>query len=267
MRGAGSSGAVRQWLARVGCGWLCLGLSGCLRLGYDLLEEAPPGTPFVDLTATSVEAVSQPDGGSAPAPSVPERGWRVEDLLWFPRDAGAEPRAIGTADAGDAADAGSSVTLAQPCVLTGSEQVVSGFDGPTAGLEARGPGTPTLGWTAAEGSPNAGAIEFVNTTPGGGEVYYPGALGDLRNRMMSLNVRVEAGAGARVRLFLESGAQRRRARAPFRTPPLAQWDCTQVNPDAPASLEAGFDASDIVGAGLEIEASADVRVYVDQIAY
>jgi len=71
----------------------------------------------------------------------------------------------------------------------------------------------------------------------------------------------------RVRSFVESGLQRLRARSAFSSPPLGQWDGTQVNLDAPATSEAGFDAADIVGAGLEIEASGPVQSYVDQIAY
>jgi hypothetical protein len=68
-------------------------------------------------------------------------------------------------------------------------------------------------------------------------------------------------------LFVESGPQRLRASAPFSSPPLGQWDCAQVNVLAPDTAEGGFDPANIVGAGLEIEASGQVRVYVDQIAY
>jgi hypothetical protein len=240
-------------------------------MGYDVLSEPDPSSgPLDELAATGVEARSSSlDAGSDTTPLAP-----TDSLLWRPpvdrllvsRDAGGPTPWSSTAD--DAGfDGGGSATTTQPCVLSGNEPVVSGFDGPTAGLEARGPGTPSLSWTSTEGSPNPGAIEFSNTTPGGGELFYPGLLGDLRSRVMSLNVRVAEGAGTRVRLFVESGPQRRRARASFVTLPLAQWGCAQVDPSNPASAEAGFDPSDIVGAGLEIEASADVRVYADQIAY
>ncbi|MEY2933749.1 MAG: hypothetical protein RL033_4498 [Pseudomonadota bacterium] len=269
MRGAGSSGAVRRGCISGGLLGLCL--MGCLRMGYDVLSEPDPiGGPLDELAATSVEArSSRLDAGRDTTPLAPTGSllWRPPgDRLLVSRDAGGPtPWSLTADDAG--VDGGGSATTTQPCVLSGNEQVVSGFDGPTAGLEAHGPGTPSLTWTGAEGSPNPGALEFSNTTPGGGELYYPGLLGDLRSRRMSLNVRVAEGAGTRVRLFIESGPQRRRARASFITLPVAQWGCALVDPSNPASAEAGFDPADIVGAGLEIEASANVRVYADQIAY
>jgi hypothetical protein len=229
-------------------------------MGYDLLDEATPSGPLDELAATSVEVRSSLDAGRAETTPA-----AIDSPISL--DAGAPAPWSSVPEAYDAGIDDAGRATAQPCVLSSNEQVVSGFDGPTAGLQARGPGTPSLDWTGTEGSPTAGALEFANTTPGGGEIYYPGMLGDLRSRVMSLNVRVAEGNGTRVRLFVESGPQRRRARAPFQTLRLAEWACAQVDPSNPASAEAGFDPSDIVGAGLEIEASADVRVYADQIAY
>lgn len=270
MRGAGSGSAMRRGCVNGSWLSLCLCLTGCLRTGYDLLDETPNGRPLDGLAATSMETQSSSlDAGDEPTQFAP-----ADSLLWRPptdrllvsRDAGSPTRwSPAVDDAG--VDGGVSATIVMPCVLSGNEPVVASFNAPTAGLQARGPGTPSLDWTSAEGSPSAGALEFSNATPGGGEIYYPGMLGDLRSRVMSLNVRVAEGDGTRVRLFVESGSQRLRARATFRTLPLAQWGCAQVDPGNPATAEAGFDPSDIVGAGLEIEASADVRVYADQIAY
>jgi len=53
----------------------------------------------------------------------------------------------------------------------------------------------------------------------------------------------------------------------FSSPPLGQWDCAQLNVDAPDSADGGFDPADVAGAGLEIESSDQVRVYAGQIAY
>jgi hypothetical protein len=164
-------------------------------------------------------------------------------------------------DAGTAPPAGA-------CQLLGTEQVVSGFDSSPAGVQARGAGNPTLSWTGAVGSPDLGALDFSDPSGAGGEVFYNGAIGDLRARVVSLNVQFASGANVRARIFAESGSStRRRAVGAYTSPALAQWDCAQLDPSAPASAESGFDAGNIVGLGIEIEGSGSVRAYLDQIAY
>jgi hypothetical protein len=230
-----------------------------MRLGYDFLtEETTASEPFDGLTPISTapdDIRRTADAGSAPGPAPLADASAGGDGLLPP------------APPGGTADGGGGPPLAQACQLSGNEGVVNGFDTPTGGLQARGPGNPTSSWTSNVGSPSAGALEFQSTSAGGGELYYSGSLGDLSGRLMSLNVQVASGTGVRVRLFVESGPQRLRARAPFSSPPLGQWDCSQVNVSSPDTAEVGFDPANIVGAGLEIEASDQVRVYVDQIAY
>jgi hypothetical protein len=119
-------------------------------------------------------------------------------------------------------------------------------------------------WIDSAGAPQLGALDFRNPF-GGGEVFYIGAIGDLRARGVSLNVRVVSGSGVRARLFAESGATAVRARGAYAS--SAAWDCVRLEPSAPAVADSGFDAADIVGLGLEIEGSGSVQVYLDQIAY
>jgi len=258
MRRGGSGGGIRclRWgLAAA----LLASLSGCARFGYE-----PLGAPFDGLSPASTVPIGDgsrwdaSSAGDTGAPPTTGRG-ELDSGLY---DAQPPPDSGGSAPP----DSGS-VPLAGACQLLGTEQIVSGFDSSPAGVQARGPGNPTLGWTGAAGSPDLGALDFLDPSGAGGEVFYNGPIGDLRARGVSLNVQFVSGASGRARMFAESGSTQRRAVGPYTSPALAQWDCAHIDPSAPASAESGFDAADIVGLGIELEGSGSLRVYLDQIAY
>jgi len=258
MQSGGSGAGIRclRWgLAAA----LVAALSSCARIGYEPLDP-----PFDGLSPTSTtppgngslrDAGSASDASAAPAPAPGEP------------DAGRfDPAPAGDSGTDAPVDSGGA-PAGGVCQLLGTEQVVSGFDSSPAGVQARGPGNPTLSWTGSVGNPELGALDFLDPSGAGGEVFYNGPIGDLSARGVSLNVQFVSGAGVRARMFAESGATRRRARGPYTNPALAQWDCAHIDPSAPASAESGFDAADIVGLGIELVGTGSLRVYLDQIAY
>jgi len=240
-------------------------------LGYELSADPPAGSdPFAELSPVSADLnrdagfFEQSSSGDAGASPTADRGELAQAQfdMHVPRQ-----RARPGDGSPDTAPDGGNPPPAGSCTLLGTEQVISGFDSPPGPeLQARGAGNPTVTWIDSVGAPELGALDFRNPF-GGGEVFYNGAIGDLRARGVLLNVQVVGGVGVRMRLFAESGSTRLRARGAYTSPELAQWDCVRLVPAAPAVAESGFDAQNIVGLGLEIEGSGSVRVYLDQIAY
>lgn len=187
---------------------------------------------------------------------------------------GAAPAAGGSGDggaggSGGAGGAGGSSGGAGPfdasCVLRGSETVVHGFDSGTDGAIAAGAGTPAIVWNGAEGHPGLGAIDYTNPVGALAEVRYDGALGDLSGRLIFANVRVASGANVRLRYFVESGVGRVRAFGPPLLPQDDSWQCLSFDVDDAAP--AGFDPTNVVSIGIEIEGAGSIRVLIDNVAY
>jgi hypothetical protein len=250
---------------------MLVALSSCARLGYELSADPLQGTvPFDGLSPVSgirdgglVHQAGSGDASDAPSSSRGE----LDPAQLGTRPPGPRVRP-GDDPPGDTTppDAGAAPP-ASACTLVGTEQVISGFDSPPgAEVQVRGAGNSSVTWIDSVGAPDLGALDFRNPF-GGGEVFYNGAIGDLRARGVSLNVQIVSGSGVRVRLFAESGPTQRRARGAYTSPAPAQWDCVRLVPSAPAAADSGFDAADIVGLGLEIEGGGSVQVYLDQIAY
>ena len=260
MRSGGANGGIR-WL-------LVIALSSCARFGY----EPPADDPFGGLTPVSGpndQLWDASSAGDARADFVPERGELGGDRF-DQRPARQRLRRFdsgGTTPVNPTPEDGGTTPPGGACQLLGTEQVVSGFDSSPAGVQARGPGNPTLNWTNAVGNPAPGALDFSDPTGAGGEVFYNGPIGDLRTRGVSLNIQFASGASVRARMFAESGPLQRRAVGTYTSPAVGQWSCAHFDPGAPASAESGFDAADIVGLGIELEGTGSVRVYLDQIAY
>jgi hypothetical protein len=148
----------------------------------------------------------------------------------------------------------------------GTQSTVQQFDGPTSLVTARG-SSASVTWTGAEGNPAPGALDFRNPAGGSAELFSPGLTGNLSQHVMLLNVQVASGSNVRMRLFVETGASAQRGRGAYVSPPLGQWACASLDFDNPATADPGYDARSVTGAGLEVEGSGSVEVYVDQIAY
>jgi len=258
MQSGGSGAGIRCLRWGLGAA-LVAGVSSCARIGYEPLD-----APFDGLSPASIARTG--DGRLRDAGSASDASALPATVPGEPDAGGFDPPPSGDSGSSAPPDSGSAPT-GGICQLLGTEQVVSGFDSSPAGVQARGPGNPTLSWTGSVGSPELGALEFLDPSGAGGEVFYNGPLGDLSARGVSLNVQFVSGAGVRARMFAESGATRRRAWGPYTNPALAQWDCAHIDPSAPASAESGFDAADIVGLGIELLGTGSLRVYIDQIAY
>jgi hypothetical protein len=132
-RAEGSGRAARR--SRIGRQVLlvCLGLSGCMRFGYDLVSEAAQvPDPFGELIpAANAVSAALDAGGDAAYGSLRQRQ-PFDEPLWDPRSARREQPANLVSS-----DGGSSPSAPQVCAPSGSEQVVNGFDSPTPGLQAR----------------------------------------------------------------------------------------------------------------------------------
>ena len=250
-------------------------LSSCARLGYELAADPLGADPFAGLSPVSSElsrdggVLEQSSAGDASDVLTVNRGALDPEFDQLPLRQRVRTGSPGDGSPGeDPAPDGGHAPSAGPCVLLGTEQVINGFDSaaPAAGLQARGAGNPTVSWIDSVGAPELGALDFSNPF-GGGEVFYNGALGDLRARGVLLNVQVVSGSGVKLRLFAESGSTPQRARGVYTSPALAQWDCVRLEPSVPAVADSGFDAANIVSLGLEIEGSGSVQVYLDEIAY
>jgi hypothetical protein len=260
--------------------------AGCARFGYDLIEDPDPGLGSLDGLVTSAAgaagALALSDAGSAEGGAAPDAFDAASPV------AGGQPPFQSGAAGGDSghggsggldagglqgsgADSGGSAgSVGNPvdraCVLRGTETLVQQFDTATPFIQARG-GNSSVIWTAAEGNPSPGALDFDMPAGGTAELYSANLTGNLTGRHMFLNVYVAAGSSVRMRLFVETGNQARRGYGPYVSPPLGTWGCSDLDLQAPVATDPGFDAGNVSGAGLEVEGSGEVEIYADQIAY
>jgi hypothetical protein len=258
--------------------------AGCARFGYDLTDAPAAGLGGFDALVTAAAGAAGTSalsdagsaGGAAPrsldaASSVPT------ELPPFESDAGGVSGSAGAGGAGgfDAGGppgpaGGSAGSIGDPppaaCVLRGTETVVQEFDTSSPFVQARGANS-TLTWTGAVGNPSPGAYDFVIPAGGTAEIYTASLTGNLGGRHMLLNVYVVAGTNVRTRLFVETGSQPSRGYGEYISAPHAAWNCASLDLQTPAVSDTGFDPRNVSAAGLEVEGSGEVEIYVDQIAY
>jgi hypothetical protein len=248
---------------------------GCFRFGYDTSDAPGSSGAFGGLGATQAAGSggaplgSEGAADSEPLPDasgLPAQPWiGAAGAAGSVQDAGGASVALAPRDAGVDAGSGGSSAAAAACRL-GNQSTVQQFDGPTSLVVARG-SNASVTWTASAGNPAAGALDFRNPAGGSAELFSPGLTGNLSQHVMLLNVEVASGSNVRLRLFVETGASAQRGRGAFVSPPLGQWACASLDLDHPDTADTGYDARNLTGAGLEVEGSGAVEVYVDQIAY
>ncbi|HVZ31005.1 MAG TPA: hypothetical protein VG963_01180 [Polyangiaceae bacterium] len=267
--------APRLWVRRLAPAFVLIAPLGCFRFGYDASDGPGSGGAFGGLVETGTAG-----GGGAPLGSEGAADLEpVRDASWLPTrsrmgaggadasspDAGGIPPGEGLRDAGFDAGSGGTGAAVAACRL-GNQSTVQQFDGPTSLVTARGSNASVM-WTGSEGNPAPGALDFKNPAGGSAELFSPGLTGNLSHHVMLLNVEVASGSNVRMRLFVETGASAQRGRGAYVTPPGGQWACTSLDFDNPDTADSGYDARSVTGAGLEVEGSGSVEVYVDQIAY
>jgi hypothetical protein len=142
--------------------------------------------------------------------------------------------------------------------------MVWAFDASVEGWELSGSGT--LVWTGAIGDPSPGALQLDF----GGTTTHPRlvqALGNLTGRIVTAEVWVDSGSGVGIKLFVQTGTRQVWADGGLVTALPGQWTCLALNIDNPVFSRQQFDPTDVQIVGLEIQASGQSRLYLDEVAY
>jgi hypothetical protein len=262
---------------------LLLMAASCARFGYDLMDAPASGLGSFDGLVTSADAAGTlglRDAGSAGGATPgsldaassalgelpPSRGGDAGDGAGISGAGGATGFDAGGSVGPSGGSAGVGVPDSRECVLRGTETLVEQFDSSSPLVEARGANS-SVTWTGTVGNPSPGALEFDVPSGSSAELYSANLTGNLSGRRMLLNVYVVSGTNVRMRLFVETANPARRGYGTYVSSPLASWDCASLDLQAPATSDTGFDPSNVSGAGLEVEGSGDVAIYVDQFAY
>jgi len=117
------------------------------------------------------------------------------------------------------------------------------------------------------GNPELGVLELNASSGGAMQIKNLTARGDLSGRVMSVNVFVEVGASIDIMLYAQTGTPLRWADGGVITATPGQWHCLVLDFDAPVTVSANWDATDVNVIGVDIQGSGGIRVYIDQFVY
>ena len=93
------------------------------------------------------------------------------------------------------------------------------------------------------------------------------ALGDLRGRILTARVWVDAGSKVTAKLFVQTGTKQVWADGGVVTPTPGQWTCQALDVNNPVFGKQQYDPSNVAILGFELDGTGATRVYFDQIAY
>jgi len=227
-----------------------LGGASCGRLRYDPLApdlDASGSSGFGGAGfggAGSGGAGGRGTGGGGGTVDAAAMDDAADDLLTPPNDSSAPPAM---------------------CSQAGTPTQIWAFDTGVDAWELSGNGT--MIWTGATGDPAAGALQVDWSN---GQTIHPRLvqpLGDLRGRIATVEVWVDAGTNVGVKLFTQTGTKLAWADGGQMFPQPGQWTCLALDFDNPNFSRQQYDASDVQILGLELVGSGASRVFIDELAY
>ncbi|HMF43065.1 MAG TPA: hypothetical protein VKQ32_20470 [Polyangia bacterium] len=232
--------------------------AGCGRIGYDALAQSGGGSTGTGLGGASVAG----SGGSAGAGgSAAGAGGSALGTGGGTGGALGTGGVTGTGGASSGGDAAPNTT----CSQAGTATQFWSFDTDAQGWELSGPGS--MVWTGAVGDPVVGALQV---DWGGGSSTHPRlvqALGDLRGRIITAEVWVDAGTNVTAKLFVQTGTKQVWADGGVVTPTPGQWTCLALDVDNPAFSHQQYDPTSVAIVGLELDGTGATRIYFDTFAY
>jgi hypothetical protein len=92
-------------------------------------------------------------------------------------------------------------------------------------------------------------------------------VGDLSGRILTAEVWLDSGAGATVKLFVQTGTHLSWADGGVVTPTVGQWTCLALDVNNPVFSKAQYDPTAVNIVGFELLCSSTCRIYLDQVAY
>ena len=229
--------------------------AGCGRIGYDALAPGGAGGRSTGVGGAGGASVVGA-GGSSGGASMAGAGGSV--------GAGGALGSAGVTGTGGTTEGGDAAPNTT-CSQAGTTTQVWSFDADLQGWELSGPGT--MVWTGAVGDPGLGALRV---DWGGGSTTHPRlvqALGDLRGRIITAEVWVDAGTSVTTKLFVQTGTKQVWADGGVVAPTPGQWTCLALDVDNPAFSHQQYDPSNVAIVGLELDGTGATRVIFDQIAY
>jgi len=265
---------------------------GCLRFDYETMEPGvgAPGVHTRDANAVEVTPRSELSADQSlvvwSRPSTLKRFWpgsgdrtthQVDAGTGAPTDAATGATAGLSADAsssdasavsGDAGAVASDAGAPAPCGSVSDPTRLWSFDADLEGWELSGTGGGTLAWSASEGLPGMGALEFQASSSAPSQVRRASPFLDLGGRLLSANVMLASGSGVRAKLFVHSGDPLNWADGGSVALRRGEWQCITLNVDHPVSPGGAHDPSNVHHLGLDFRGgTGSVRVLVDRVAY
>jgi hypothetical protein len=214
-------------------------LAGCGRLGYDPLAEGAGGA--IGLGGAGGGGAASGAGGTFGS-------------------GGASGAGGGGVDGSGSDGAGGGAT----CGQAGAPTQVWSFDTTVEGWELSGTGT--FGWTGTDGDPSVGALQ-VDWSSGTVHPRLVQALGNLTGKIITMNVRVDAGSGVTAKLFVQTSSRLDWADGGLQAPTPGQWTCLALDLDNPVFAKQMYDPTDVQIVGLELDGMGSDSVLIDQVAY
>jgi len=196
-------------------------------------------------------------GGAGIGGAIAGAGGAVQD--------GGSDAAQPDSGAADLTPPGDTGVVPVACNQTGTPIRVWSFASSVEGWDLGDPGT--LIWTAAKGSPDPGALQVDWSI---GQPVHPRrleALGDLRGRIVTARVWVDAGVNVAIKVFVQTGNRWWWADGGIVTPPQGQWTCVSLDINNPGFSRLQYDPSDVQVLGVELQTTGTGRAFIDQVAY
>ena len=175
---------------------------------------------------------------------------------------------IGGEFGGAGGNAGSAPVYDGPsptCSRAGTYERSWSFDIDEEGWMADG----TLSWASSDGHSSAGALHASVDLSGGNisYVHSPGtSLGDLSGRMITTQVRLEAGTKVTAKLYVRDTSYNW-ADAGAVAIPVGAWFCLSLAVSNPFYTDGVFDPTQVRDIGIELRGDGMTSLWVDDVGY